>query len=142
MKSAWTGFRSWKTTAVGAALAALMVIQQATGDGVQWADPALWVAVGIAILGFLSKDSDRGALPLVGLLACLVFSGCETMRVRGTIGYLDPQSGAKAGLEITDAGGGWWIRVPLPTDEQGSGGGVMLVEGNLPAAQVDRASGK
>lgn len=142
MKSAWTGFRSWKTTAVGAALAALMVIQQATGDGVQWADPALWVAVGIAILGFLSKDSDRGALPLVGLLACLVFSGCETMRVRGTWGYLDPQTGAKAGLEITDAGGGWWIRVPLPTDEQGSGGGVMLVEGNLPAAQVDRASGK
>lgn len=142
MKSLKTGLLSWKTTIVGAVLAALLVLQDSLQGGVRWGDPALWVAVAIAALGFLSKDSDRGALPLVGLLACLLFSGCETMRVRGTIGYLDPQSGAKAGLEITDAGGGWWIRVPLPTDEQGSGGGVMLVEGNLPASQVDRASGK
>lgn len=142
MNAIKTGLWNWKTTIVGALLAGLLVLQEAAKGDLAWSDPEVWVAVAIAILGFVAKDFDRVGLPLVALLATLTLPACETMRVTGTIGYLDPQSGAKAGLEITDAGGGWWIRVPLPTEEQGSGGGVMLVEGNLPAAQVDRASGK
>lgn len=69
------------------------------------------------------------------LLAC----GCETMRVRGSIGYLDPSSGAKAGLEISDTGGGWWVRVPLPQGGTADEAGVLLLEGPI---VVDRKSGK
>jgi hypothetical protein len=140
MKSLKTGLLSWKTTIVGAVLAALLVLQDSLQGGVRWGDPALWVAVAIAALGFLSKDSDRGALPLVGLLACLTLPSCETMRVRGTLGYIDPETGAKAGMSITDEGGGWWIKVPLPSKDDGTSGGVMVVEGDIP--KVDQKSGK
>lgn len=74
MKSLKTGLLSWKTTIVGAVLAALLVLQDSLQGGVRWGDPALWVAVAIAALGFLSKDSDRGAAPAIALLACLTIS--------------------------------------------------------------------
>ena len=51
------------------------------------------------------------------------------MRITGSIGYLDPGTGAKAGLSISDEGGGWWVRVPWATD---AGDGKLLVEGELP----------
>lgn len=140
MKSLKTGLLSWKTTIVGAVLAALLVLQDSLQGGVRWGDPALWVAVAIAALGFLSKDSDRGAAPAIALLACLTLPSCETMRVRGTLGYIDPETGAKAGMSITDEGGGWWVKVPLPSKDDGTGGGVMVVEGDIP--KVDQKSGK
>ena len=140
MKSLKTGLLSWKTTIVGAVLAALLVLQDSLQGGVRWGDPALWVAVAIAALGFLSKDSDRGAAPAIALLACLTLPSCETMRVRGTLGYIDPETGAKAGMSITDEGGGWWIKVPLPSKDDGTSGGVMVVEGDIP--KVDQKSGK
>ena len=59
----------------------------------------------------------------------LMLSGCETMKITGSIGYLDPGTGAKAGLSISDEGGGWWVRVPWATD---AGDGKLLVEGELP----------
>ena len=140
MKSAMTGFLSWKTTIIGALLAGLLVLQEAGQGDLSWSNPQTWVAVAIAILGFLSKDSDRGAAPAIALLACLTLPSCETMRVRGTLGYIDPETGAKAGISVTDAGGGWWVKVPLPSKDDGTSGGVMVVEGDIP--QVDRQSGK
>lgn len=142
MKSAMTGFLSWKTTIIGALLAGLLVLQEAGQGDLSWSNPQTWVAVAIAILGFLSKDSDRGAAPAIALLACLTLPSCETMRVRGTLGYIDPETGAKAGIQVTDEGGGWWVKVPLPSKDDGTSGGVMIVEGQIPPPKVDQKSGK
>ena len=79
-------------------------------------------------------------LALVATLA-LALGGCETMTIRGSLAYVDPSTGAKAGMQVTDDGGGWWVRVPVPAQtEGGTEGGVFLIEGPLPA--VDRKSGK
>ena len=142
MNAIKTGLWNWKTTIVGALLAGLLVLQEAAKGDLAWSDPEVWVAVAIAILGFVAKDFDRVGLPLVALLATLTLPACETMRVTGTLGYLDPQTGAKAGISVTDAGGGWWIKVPLPKSDNTSSGGVMIVEGQIPPPQVDQQSGK
>lgn len=121
---------SWKTTIASALLAGLMIAQEAFKDGIQWNDPQLWVACSIAVIGFLAKDSDRGAAPVVALLACLTLTGCESMNVTGSLAYMDPETGAKAGMTVTDNRGGWWVRLPIPAK---AGEGVVVVEGDLPS---------
>jgi len=59
----------------------------------------------------------------------IMLSGCETMKITGSIGYIDPSSGAKAGMSMSDEGGGWWVRVPWATDV---GDGRLLIEGEIP----------
>lgn len=61
MKTLTAGLNSWKSTIAGLILAGLLVLQQQTGDGLQWDDPQLWVAVAIAVLGFLTRDADKSS---------------------------------------------------------------------------------
>ena len=70
----------------------------------------------------------------------LATSGCETMRISGTLSYVDPDSGAKAGLTVVDNKGGWWVKIPGPKQPDGTPGGVFVLEGDLP--KVDTKSGK
>jgi len=65
---------------------------------------------------------------------------CETMTVRGSIGYVDPESGAKAGLTLGDEKSGWWIKIPVPAGATVNGAGVVVVEGAVP--KVETKSGK
>ena len=69
---------------------------------------------------------------LIALLCAPILSlvGCDTMNVTGSIGYVDPGTGAKGGMTFTDDGNaGWWIKVPWTTD---NGSGVAVVEGEIP----------
>lgn len=134
------GFFNWHTTVIGAVLAGLMVLHEALQDGVQWTDPAVWVAVAAAIFGFLSKDASKTGLPLVALGCLLLLPGCETLAVQGSLSYLDPDSGAKGGLELTDAGAGWWVRVPWSSSSGGPADGAVVLEGDIPT--VDHKSAK
>ena len=61
MKTILAGINSWKTTIIGCAIAALLIVQDALTTGVQLNDAELWVAVGIAVLGIVSRDADKSS---------------------------------------------------------------------------------
>lgn len=61
MNTLKAGINSWKTTIIGCAIAALLIVQEALKNGVQLTDIQLWVAVGIAVLGIVSRDSDKSS---------------------------------------------------------------------------------
>ena len=70
--------------------------------------------------------------------ACLAIVGCETMNVTGSVGYVDPNTGAKGGMTFRDDGtAGWYVKVPWSSKDNGSG--VAVVEGDIP---IERNSGK
>ena len=61
MKTILAGINSWKTTIIGCAIAALLIVQDALTTGVQLNDAELWVAVEIAVLGIVSRDADKSS---------------------------------------------------------------------------------
>jgi len=61
MQMTYAGLANWKTTIVGALLAALLIVQEGLDNGVQITDTQLWVAVGIAVLGFLARDANKSS---------------------------------------------------------------------------------
>ena len=81
MKTITSGIKSWKTTAIGVALAVLIIMQEQT-DLANWQDwvfPAL-----IAALGILSRDANKtsensGVTPLIilSLVATFFFTSCD-----------------------------------------------------------------
>lgn len=68
-------------------------------------------------------------------LMLFMLVSCETMRISGSIGYVDQESGAKGGLTFTDEGSGWWVRLPAPKDSNIEGN--LIIEGD-----IDITSGK
>ena len=140
MKEVRAALWNWKTTIIGAVLAGLLVLQESIQNELAWSDPAVWVAVAIAILGFVAKDADKSGVPLAILAAILFLPGCETLAIRGSVSYLDTATGAKGGLQIDDSGGGWWIRLPWSDSDSVPADGAVVLEGQLPT--VDRNSGK
>ena len=137
MKTVKAGLKNWQTTVVGLLLAALVVLQRQMQGGMSFDDPNLWVAVGIAVLGFLMRDasvtSEQSGLKVLLVLACaapLMLSGCETMNVKGSVAYIDSQTGAKAGMQMdSDKKAGWWVKMPWKTE---TGEGVAVMEGDIP----------
>jgi len=61
MKTVTAGLASWKTTAIGAILAGLLVAQEALTGDVSISDPQIIVAIAIAVLGFLMRDADKSS---------------------------------------------------------------------------------
>lgn len=59
MKTLLAGIASYKTTVVGVLLTGLVIIQDLTTNGqISFADPQLWIAVSVGVLGFLTRDAD------------------------------------------------------------------------------------
>ena len=58
MKTLIAGLASWKSTLLGAVVAGLLVWQEHLKNGVTMDDPQLWIAIGIAALGFVLRDAD------------------------------------------------------------------------------------
>ena len=61
MKAITAGIASWKSTIAGAALAGLLVWQEMDKGGIEISDPQLWVAIAIAVLGFVTRDADKSS---------------------------------------------------------------------------------
>jgi predicted small secreted protein len=72
-------------------------------------------------------------LILALVLACAVkfLASCGTMNVKGSLSYIDSQSGAKAGMTFDqDRNAGWYVKIPFMGREGGDG--VAVVEGEIP----------
>tara|TARA_R110000868_G_scaffold71431_1_gene209235 strand:+ start:1834 stop:2037 length:204 start_codon:yes stop_codon:yes gene_type:complete len=61
MKAIIAGFLNYKTTLIGLTLSILMIVQDKLDGGIQINDPRLWIAIAIAVFGFVSRDADKSS---------------------------------------------------------------------------------
>ena len=136
MNAITSGLRNWQTTLIGVVLAILLVIQSNDlSNWQEWIVPAL-----IAGLGVLSRDANKtsessGIKMLLCLLALtpLLLTSCG-MEINGSgyLTYVDPNSGAKAGLTYDEDGVAIVGKFPILDDD-----GNVIGYGRIETPKID-----
>lgn len=143
-KVRWTLVRKF-VNALGAAAVTYGVLNP---DKVQSVDTLL-AAIGPVVASATSWISNGGdgtssgspLLLVVALMPFFALAGCETMAIRGSVGYIDPNTGTKAGMtyEPGSHSAGWYVKVPWSGKDKDSASGALVLEGDIP---VEQESGK
>lgn len=108
MKTLSAGIRNYQTTIIGAVLSGAMVAQEHIDGDLTLTNPKTWIAVLIAVLGFLVRDASKSSeesniksIAVLGALCFLLPSCGTTSPVTGSLIFRDADSGAKGGLVFT-----------------------------------------